>query len=106
MSRAEQEEPKASQKAEAPVDPTMEQVRELLFGQTQRANEQRDKELNATIDALRREMLERFAAMEARMDEAAHETAQRHAASVDAIGAAIAEVGAHVRKLAEPVARK
>ncbi len=106
-SRGDQAEPKSSSKAEAqPVDPTIDQVRELLFGHAQRTNEQRDKELNQTIDALRRDMLERFASVEARMDELAHETSRRHATTVDAIGAAIADLGAHVRKLAEPPTRK
>jgi hypothetical protein len=102
MARVEQIETKDGARGETmPVDPTIDQVRELLFGHTQRANEKRDQELNQTIDALRREMLEKFAAMEARMDEMAHETARRHASTVDAIGSAIADLGAHVRKLAE-----
>jgi len=105
--RGEQAEGKPGAKPDAAgVDPTIEQVRELLFGQAQRTNEQRDKELNQTIDALRREMMERFAAMEARMDELAHETTRRHSTTVEAIGSAIADLGAHVRKLAEPPARK
>ena len=102
MARVEQAETKDVARGETmPVDPTIDQVRELLFGHTQRSNEKRDQELNQTIDALRREMLEKFAAVEARMDEMAHETARRHATTVDAIGSAIADLGAHVRKLAE-----
>ncbi len=89
-----------------PVDPTIDQVRELLFGHTQRSNEQRDAELNQTIDTLRREMLERFAAVEARMDQMAVETERRHSTTIAAIGLAIADLGAHVSKLAEGPGRK
>lgn len=88
------------------ADPTIDQVRELLFGQTQRSNDQRHREIDATIAELRKEMLERFAAVEARMDQMALDTERRHATTVDAIGSAIADLGAHVRKLAEPPARK
>lgn len=88
------------------ADPTIEQVRELLFGHTQRSNEQRHNELNQAIDALRRDMLERFAAVEARMDQMALDTERRHATTVEAIGSAIADLGVYVRKLAEPPARK
>ena len=83
-----------------PADPTIDQVRELLFGHTQRNNDQKHTEINQTIDSLRREMLERFSAVEARMDQRAVDTERRHATTIEAIGSAIADLGAHVRKLA------
>ena len=102
-SRADQNEAKSPAKLElVGNEPTMEQVRELLFGQTQRSNEKRAQELDGIIQALRREMIEKFAAAESRMDEMAHETARRHATTVDAIGTAISDLGAQVRKLVEP----
>jgi hypothetical protein len=107
MSRVEQIEPKPVARMDSNgSEPTMEQVRELLFGQTQRANDQRALELNQTIDALRAEMIERFAAMEARMEERAVETARRHSSTIEAIGVAISDLGAQVRKLAEAPTRK
>ena len=107
MSRVEQIEPKQAAKVDQPAaEPSIDQVRELLFGQTQRANEQRAQELNQGIEALRHEMLERFKAMETRMEEAAVETARRHAATIDSIGVAIGDLGAQVRKLAGPAGGK
>ncbi len=107
MSRVEQVEPKQPAKVEtAAAEPSIDQVRELLFGQTQRANEQRAQELNQAIDGLRNEMIERFRAMEARMEEAAVETARRHASTIDSIGLAIGDLGAQVRKLAGPAGGK
>lgn len=102
MSRAEQIEEKAVVNAEPrAAEPSIDQVRELLFGQTQRSNDKRAQELQQTIDALRQDMMERFAAMEARMEQASLDAALRHANAIDAIGAAIGDLGAHVRKLAE-----
>ena len=88
------------------VEPTIDQVRELLFGQTQRVNEARTQELNQAIDVLRREMLERFAAVDQRMEELTQATTNRHVSTIEAIGTAISDLGAQVRKLVETPSRK
>ena len=107
MSRVEQIEPKSAAKAEsAAAEPTIDQVRELLFGQSQRANEARAQEINQTIEALRRDLLDRFAVMDQRIEELAQATTSRHVATVEAIGSAISDLGAQIRKLVEPPARK
>jgi hypothetical protein len=107
MSRVEQIEPKVVAKVEpSAAEPTMEQVRELLFGQTQRSNEQRAQDLHAMIEAMGRDMKAQFAAVEATMQEAFVETARRHSTTIEAIGAALTDLGAQVRKLAEPPSRK
>ncbi len=105
MSGVEQFDQKAKSKQSAAADPTIDQVRELLFGQTQRSNEARTQELNQSIEALRREMLERFAAMDQRIEELTQATTKRHLGTVEAIGSAISALGAQISKLAEPPSR-
>ena len=55
---------------------------------------------------MRRDMLERFSMLETRLADVERETERRHATTIDGIGAALADLGAHVRKLAEPRGRK
>jgi hypothetical protein len=102
MARIDNKENGAANGAAQPVPPTIEQVRELLFGDAQRSTSQKHAELDAAIEALRRDMLERFAMLESRMADMERETDRRHAAAIDAIGVALTDLGAHVRKLAEP----
>ena len=90
----------------SPGEPTIEQVRELLFGEKHRSNEQQHRDIEASIEALQRDMLERFAMLESRMADTERETERRHAAAIDGIGTALTDLGAHVRKLAEPRSRK
>ena len=89
-----------------PVPPTIDQVRELLFGETHRSNEQQHRDIETSIEALRRDMLERFSMLETRMADMERETERRHATAIDGIGAALTDLGAHIRKLAEPRSRK
>ena len=103
MARADQIEKVVPANAAAPApEPTIEQVRELLFGEKQRSNEQQHRDIEASIEVLRRDMTERFAMMEARMADMDREIERRHATTIDGIGMALADLGAHVRKLAEP----
>lgn len=81
---------------------TIDQVRDLLFGEAQRGNDQRHDQLNAAIEALRQDMAERLNMLEARMIEQDRNTEQRHAASIRGIGAAISELGEQVSKFADP----
>ncbi len=90
----------------APVEPTIDQVRELLFGEKHRSNEQQHRDLETAIAGLRADMLERFSMLESRMADLDRETERRHATAIDGIGSALSDLGAHVRKLAEPRVRK
>ena len=103
MARAEQIEKAVPVNGTAPgPEPTIEQVRELLFGEKHRSNEQQHRDIEASIEGLRRDMLERFAMLESRMADMDREVERRHATTIDGIGMALADLGAHVRKLAEP----
>ena len=107
MARAESNEKTAPVNGQAPApEPTIEQVRELLFGEKQRSNEQQHRDIEASIEALRRDMMERFAMLESRVADLDREVESRHATTIDGIGMALADLGAHVRKLAEPRGRK
>jgi len=75
----------------------MEQVRELLFGETKRSAERNVQSLDAKLEALRADFLARFSDLEARLVDLARETERERAASIDAIGGAIAQLGATVQ---------
>jgi hypothetical protein len=77
----------------------MEQVRELLFGEARRSTEQNFASLDAKLEAMRADFLARLAALESRLADVAAETEKNSAASVDAIGAAISQLGATVQNL-------
>jgi hypothetical protein len=77
----------------------MEQVRELLFGEAQRSTEQSFQALDAKLEAMRADFLSRIAALESRLVDLARDTEHNRAASVDAIGAAISQLGATVQNL-------
>ncbi len=89
---------------------TIEQVRELLFGADKRATDSRlgdlELKLEKKIDELRADMQARFGDLEIRLLDLAKDTSARRAASIDDIGAAIANLGATIRGLgAETKAR-
>jgi hypothetical protein len=83
--------------ASAP-DP-IEQVRELLFGEARRTTEQNLQALDEKLEAMRADFLARFAALEGRLIDLSRETEQNQEASIDAIGSAIAQLGATVQNL-------
>jgi hypothetical protein len=107
MARADQKENVVSLNPTAGTpEATIEQVRELLFGDKQRGNDQRHRDIEAAIEALRHDMLERFSMLESRVADVEREAERRHAAAIDGIGSALSDLGAHIRKLAEPRGRK
>jgi len=77
----------------------LEQVRELLFGAAKRGTEQHLRDLDCKIEAVREEILARLAELESRLLDLGRETEHNHAASIDAIGGAIAQLGATVQNM-------
>jgi len=77
----------------------MEQMRELLFGATKRETDGQLGALEAKVDEMRREFLARFEALESRLAEVAHESERSQAASLEAIGDAIANLGVAVKNI-------
>jgi len=82
----------------APHDP-MEQVRELLFGETKRTVEQNTQALEQRLESTRAEFLARFVALENRLNELARDTKHDQAESIETIGSAIAQLGASLQTL-------
>jgi hypothetical protein len=78
---------------------TIEQVRELLFGESQRSNDTRIGDLDGKVEAMRADMLDRLARLEARLVDLGRDTETRRLASIEDIGAAIAGLGASVRNM-------
>ena len=96
--------------ASAPVnangaDParTIEQVRELLFGETKRSSEASlntlDAKVDAKFEALAEAMNARFSEVETRLADLARETERAQASAIDDIGSAIAQLGASIRNM-------
>ena len=106
MARTEVKDIGAAPNGAGQTPPTIDQVRELLFGETHRSNEQQHRDIETAMEALRRDMLERFSMLETKLADAERETERRHATTIDGIGSALSDLGAHVRKLAEPRSRK
>ncbi len=83
-----------------PADP-MEQVRELLFGEARRSTEQNVQAVEQKLEEMRADFLARFAALDNRLAELARDAKRDQADSIDAIGAAIAQLGESVQKLGQ-----
>jgi hypothetical protein len=85
----------------AALDPAavIEQVRELLFGEHRRATEGSLKSLEDRIAALTATIEARFADIERRLQESRAETDQARDGHVEAIGAALAEIGDRLKRL-------
>jgi len=77
----------------------IDQVRELLFGETKRSTEQGLHSLEAKVDALTATMNERFSEVESRLADLAREGERSQAAAIDDIGSAIAQLGASIRNM-------
>jgi hypothetical protein len=75
------------------------QVRELLFGETKRASEASLNALDARVGALAAAMNEKFAEVESRLADLARESERAQAAAIDDIGSAIASLGASIRNM-------
>ena len=78
---------------------TIEQVRELLFGQEKRTTDQKHRDIDDKIEALRADMLARFSVLETRLSDTERMLDNQHNAAVDEIGMAISDLGARVLKL-------
>ncbi|PPD45901.1 MAG: hypothetical protein CTY15_03360 [Methylocystis sp.] len=91
------------QKVDIPTIPMlfdpMEQMRELLFGATKRETDGQLNAVDAKVDEMRKEFLARFEALESRLVEVALESQKSQAASLEAIGDAIGELGAAIKKI-------
>lgn len=90
--------PAVSQAATMTAD-AMAQVRELLFGETKRTTDERLRAIENRIEALHNEMLEHVMDLQTRLDTLARDTEHSQAATVDAIGGAIAQLGATVQNM-------
>lgn len=86
------------------LDPaaTINQVRELLFGEASRSMEHRTNQLDAKIDRLAAEMTERFDQVERRINELQASTEERHLAAIADIGDALVQLGTTVRSMGAP----
>jgi hypothetical protein len=83
----------------APAHDPMEQVRELLFGESKRSTEQNLQALDEKLEALRADLLARLSALENQLIQLARDTEDNRAASIHAVGSAIAQIGATVQNL-------
>ena len=85
---------------EAPhVESEIEQVRDILFGAAQRATDERLREIEDSLGALRSDMMRLFADLEARMADGDAAVERRHAFATQGIGSALSEIGAQILKL-------
>ncbi len=82
----------------ARVEP-IDQVRELLFGATKRETDGQLSVLETRLEELRAEFLARFSELESRLADLARDAEKNQAASVDAIGGAIAQLGATIQNM-------
>ena len=81
---------------------TIDQVRELLFGEARRTTDHRHEDLNTKVDALAAEFRARFDKVEASIAALTRETEVRRLSGIESIGSAIADLGAHIKKLGAP----
>lgn len=91
--------PMTDEKPEQDASSTIEQVRELLFGESSRQFKSETSTLDAKIDRLAAEMTERFNQVERRMSELQAQTEERHLAAISDIGDAIVQLGTSVRSM-------
>lgn len=99
MSGDQDEKPKSDIPAIPLLFDPMEQMRELLFGATKRETDGQLAALELRFEEMRKEVLARFEALESRLLEISLESEKNQAASLDAIGEAIGELGAAVKKM-------
>lgn len=78
----------------------IDQVRELLFGESKRSHEARLDDIDRKIEMLRDDLAARYASLEARLAEQGRDTDRKHTDTIDNIGQAIADLGASIRTLA------
>jgi hypothetical protein len=77
----------------------IDQVRELLFGETRRTTDHRLEDLSGKVDALAADLGARFDKLESTVAALTRDTETRRLQGIESIGGAIAELGAHIKKL-------
>ena len=77
----------------------IDQVRELLFGEARRTTDHRLEDLNTKVDALADEFRVRFDKLETALAALTRDAEQRRLHGIESIGGAIADLGAHIKKL-------
>ena len=77
----------------------IEQVRELLFGETKRTTEQGLKTIEDKLAALTATMEARFSELETRLTELRSDSEHAQESAIDGIGEAIAHLGANIREM-------
>lgn len=77
----------------------IDQVRELLFGETKRSTDQELKALDAKLDALTATMHARFSEVEALVAKVQDDAQRAQAGAIDDIGSAISQLGASIRAM-------
>ena len=93
------ETPDHTAKTVVPDADTIDQVRELLFGDHKRSGERSDKELHKRIDDFVAATEARFSEVERRISDVAREAMHSQASAIDEIGEAISQLGATVRRM-------
>jgi coenzyme F420-reducing hydrogenase delta subunit len=78
---------------------TIEQVRDLLFGDAKREHDNRIAELDQVIKSMQARIAEQLGAMEARMEAISRAHSARHEESLRQIGEAIVSVGRQISAL-------
>ncbi len=85
----------------AGVSDAMTQVRELLFGEVQRTNDDHFDKLSRQMEAMRTEIEDRLDRIEQRVDQLSRETKEEQNAVIVSIGAAIESVGQQIAQLGD-----
>jgi hypothetical protein len=80
---------------------TIDQVRELLYGEAMRSHGRRLEDANEMMNALEQRMLQRFTEVEASIESLTRLLRQEQSAAVRAIGGAIIEMGRQITSLSE-----
>ena len=80
----------------------IDQVRELLFGETRRSADHRMEDFNTKVDALAAELRARFDKLEAALAALTRDAESRRLQGIEQIGGALADLGAHIKKLGAP----
>lgn len=82
----------------SPVN-TIEQVRDLLFGEAKREHDTRIAELDLAVRSMQSRIAEQLSAMEARMDVMSQTLSAKHEESLRRIGDAIVSLGHQISAL-------
>ncbi len=84
-----------------PVPDTLEQVRELLYGDALRRHDRRLETAQDEVHALEQRMLKRLEEMQATIDALGRALRQEHGNSVRAIGGSIVDMGRQITAMGE-----